>query len=194
MDSGFESSPGRVLWQWCENDGIYINYNPLSNAEIERAYIAGEDSCDITVDNTCFTIQIRPETCMAQVSKRGATRKVRRRDLDALPIGERWDHMTCDELSSVCLVHPKSADFHLVCNVLFDRAQEGSITRATADVVCVRRVQNRCLLGEFEAKRKNIQQLRGAHHLNEQCAHLLRWCELSAAVRFIPRDRYDQPI
>ena len=111
-----------AVWQWCGNDGSYLEYNPAISAVIEAAFqahhsgqserklitvaVSTEDSLQVVVNLENYTQQAEDS------SPPNKLRKVRRWHPTEFNVPLSWDHMPDDReivmVSTTFAVHDRA--------------------------------------------------------------------------------------
>jgi hypothetical protein len=165
-------------WEWRAGDGTYVAFDEGQSIEIETCFRRGDWGARVwgkefpvgPGERLKCVIDFDDYTAFIVASEWVTT--VRRWSHDT-PMGDSWDHQA-DEVSIVDV--PRGwRDYTVAETALFDRPRpDGAVptlSRATHELVKVRRIQNRRQLRLWEAERAGLEGKRGGKEVELSCAY-----------------------
>ncbi len=165
-------------WEWRAGDGTYVAFDEGQSIDIETHYRRGDWGARVwgtefpvgPGERLKCVIDFDDYTAFIVASESVTT--VRRWCHDT-PMGDSWDHQA-NEVSIVDV--PRGwRDYTVVETALFDRQRpDGAVptlSRATHELVKVRRIQNRRQLRLWEAERAGLEGKRGSMEVELSCAY-----------------------
>jgi hypothetical protein len=160
------ASSGLFRWEWRANDGIYIEYDEVTNQQIEKAYQCKLRNVEITISTTglCYSLDLTarrqyPVDNAQDGGEEVPGRPIRRWDWDSIRNPPpSWDHQVAKFGSFE--VEFGTTDYELVSRTLLTRCDGG--LHFTPQIVRIQRPQNEPLLGRYNLEKKIMTDKRGA--------------------------------
>ena len=152
----------RGNWQWCGDDGIYVDYSEEQSQIMDEKFESQEYEFLMNIQGQDYQLNLKRMEQTRFGNEGFASVKVRklRRLCKELVLRPTWCNQT--EPIETFPVLPQEADFVIAQNILFNSGQNATLTASAFEIVCVRRVQNQLAFERYIAERSILIRSRGA--------------------------------
>ena len=152
----------KKMWQWCDKDGVYVDFSNETSEIIDEKHRKAECSFSLRVDGREYRFDLKR---LVQFTEGGegcseaGERRLRQQSKE-LELPPTWCNQT--EPIEIFPVQPDEADFDKAKNILFNSGPNATLNESAFQIHCVRRVQNLPAYERYALERKLLIQLRSA--------------------------------